>query len=77
MRKKGKFLWEQEINISIFIFMLTCEQMQFKDSTREIEQQVKHYFKWKKQCKSSAEKEIVCFKKKPCTVFCFFPVNTE
>ena len=45
MRKKGKFLWEQEINISTFIFMLTCKQMQFKDSTREIEQQVKHYFK--------------------------------
>ena len=49
MRKKGKFVWEQAVLrmtffcINAFTFMLTYVQIQFKGSSREIEQQVKQY----------------------------------
>ena len=60
--------------------MLTCVQVQFRGSSREIEQQVKQHetstSNKKSNVKSCLKKNTV-FLKKSCTVYCFFPVNAE
>ena len=49
IRKKGKFIWEQAVLHAIFFcintctFMLTCVQIQFRGSSREIEQHFKQH----------------------------------
>ena len=57
--------------------MLTCVLIQFKASSREIEQQVKQHeaqtLNKLIKVKTRLKKSI----KNNCTAYCFFPVNTE
>ena len=60
--------------------MLTCVEIQLLDFSRAIEKQVKQHDGKNSSKKSNIKaclNENFYFCEKPCTVYCFFPVNTE